>query len=499
VDYVAILCHSKKLKFCKKDTYTMRKTLLLALMLLLIVVPALAQEEETLPDFITHTECEVDLTGETITIYHLGDVSGSYAPITQPLLAGLADAITYYNARGGVCGAELAQQNFDTGGDPAQTQAGYDQLSGQEDKPDLLVLYASGDSELLRTQLAEDEIPVLISAGSLPGLYGENADEPGWVFATNPLYADQFASFCQFVGANPEEFPEPVIGYMGWGGPVASFGMAAFTPEATAYCESQGVEVLDTAESFLPTSTDVSTNVQNLTDAGANIIYVNALATGPVTVAQAIHFLGIQDEVKLASVNWGMDSSAALLARDRLGENGLPILNGMYGSVPFQWWTERTQPGIQLITEQADANERQQQVRNISYLLGWATVDTYVEMYAQAVNEAGSLDAVDGALMKTVIENLEYNPLGLYDINFEGGAIRALPNNRIMQLFFANATMDGIASSGDDALKIEVGDGTNYYPPVYVQRAPEEGFAPAPDTRPGMMDAEEAATEEAGS
>jgi ABC-type branched-subunit amino acid transport system substrate-binding protein len=473
----------------------MRKILLLALMLLIVVVPSLAQE--TLPDFIQHTECEQDLTGETVTIYHIGDVSGSYAPITQPLLAGLSDAIAYYNARGGVCGANLASENFDTGGDPAQTQAGYDQFSGMEEKPDVLILYASGDSELLRTQLAEDEIPVLISAGSMAGLYGENADEPGWIFATNPLYADQFASFCDFVASSPEEFPEPVIGYMGWGGPVASFGMAAFTPESTAYCESKGVEVVDTAEAFLPIATDVSTNVQNLVDAGANIIYVNALATGPVTVAGAIHFLGLQDEVKLASVNWGMDSSAALLARDKLGENGLPILNGMYGSVPFHWWTETSLPGIQLLTEQADANERAPQVRNISYLLGWSTVDTYVELYTQAVNQAGSLDAVDGALMKSVIENLEYNPLGLYDINFQGGEIRALPNNRIMQLFFANATMDGVATSGDDAFKVELGDGTNYYPPVYVQRAPEEGFAPAPDTRPGMIEA--AATEEAGS
>lgn len=461
----------------------MRKILLLAVMLLIVVMPSLAQE--TLPDFIQHTACDVDLTGETVTIYHVGDVSGSYAAITQPLLAGLNDAIAYYNARGGVCGADLASTNFDTGGDLAQTQAGYDQFSGMADKPDLLLLYSSGDSELLRPQLEEDQIPVLISAGSMAGLYGENSDSPGWIFATNPLYTDQFASFCKFVSENPEEFPDPSIGYIGWGAPVASFGMAAFTDETQAYCEGLGVNVIDTPEPFLPIATDVSTNVQNLVDAGANILYVNALATGPVVVAQAIHFLGVEDEVKLASVNWGMDSSAALLSRDKLGLNGLPILNGMYGSVPFQWWTETSLPGIQLLIEQADANQRPAQLRNISYLLGWATVDSYVEMYAQAVNEAGSLEAVDGAVMKSVIENLDFSPLGLYEINFQGGTIRALPNNRIMQLFFANNTMDGIASSGDDALKVPLEDGTNYYPPVYVPRAPTEGFEPAPDMRPG--------------
>jgi ABC-type branched-subunit amino acid transport system substrate-binding protein len=462
--------------------------MLIAMLLLIAGVPVLAQDAPTMPDFIQHTACDVDLTGQTVTIYHIGDVSGSYAPITQPLLAGLNDAITWYNARGGVCGAELASTNFDTGGDPAQAQAGYDQFSSMADKPDLMLLYSSGDSELLRPQVAEDEIPVLISAGSASGLYGENGDEPGWIFATNPLYADQFASFCDFVAANPEEFPEPSIGYIGWGAPVASFGMAAFTDATQAYCEAEGVNVIDTAESFIPIATDVSTNVQNLVDAGANILYVNALATGPVVVAQAIHFLGVENDVKLASVNWGMDSSAALLSRDKLGANGLPILNGMYGSVPFHWWTETSLPGIQLLTEQADANERAPQIRNISYLLGWATVDSYVEMYAQAVNEVGSLEAVDGTVMKGIIENLQYSPLGLYDIDFKGGEIRALPNNRIMQLFFANATADGLATSGDDAMKIALPDSTNYYPPVYIQRAPAEGFAPAPDVLHGAMD-----------
>jgi ABC-type branched-subunit amino acid transport system substrate-binding protein len=469
-----------------------QKMLLLCFVLILavMVAPVAAQDDATLPDFIQHTECEVDLTGGTVTIQHLGDVSGSYAPITQPLLAGLADAIAYFNERGGVCGAMLASENRDTGGDPAQTQAGYDYFSGLEDQPDLLVLYSSADSELLRPQLAEDEIPAIISAGSLEGLYGETGDEPGWIYATNPLYADQFSTFCDFVAANPEEFPEPVIGYIGWGAPVAAFGMAAYTDATQAYCEGVGVDVLDTAESFSAVATDVSTNVDNLYQAGANIIYVNALATGPLRVAEAIHFLGIQDDVKLASVNWGMDTSAALLARTSLGDNGLPVLNGMYGSLPFQWWTETDLPGVALMIEQADANEREPQVRGISYLLGWATVDQYIEMYTITANRVGSLDAINGAEIRTTLDELVYSPLGLFDIDFQGGEIRALPNNRIMQFAFANATRDGLATSGEDALAIPLEDGTNFYPPVYIQRYPEEGFIPAPDTRMAMMESE---------
>ncbi|MBK9123397.1 MAG: ABC transporter substrate-binding protein [Chloroflexi bacterium] len=456
----------------------MRKALLLILLAVLIVVPVGAQEEG-LPDFVERTACEVDLTGQTIPIYHFGDISGSFAFITQPLLAGLGDAISYYNERGGVCGATFEQINRDTAGDPAQSQAAYDDFSNRDPKPDLLILYASADSELLRTQLAEDEIPVLISAGSVDGLYGENADAPGWVFASNPIYVDQIGDFCEFVGANPEMYPDPVIGYISWPG---AFGEAAYKPESIAHCEAAGVEVLDTPEYFLPSATDISTNVQNLVDNGANILYTNSLASGPALVAKTVVDLGLEDDVQLAGVNWALDTSVALLSRSSIGSDGLPAANGYVGSLPFRWYSEREHPGIQLVLSQFAANERTLPQQNISYLLGWATVDTYAELYTQAANQAGSLDAIDGALMYSIIEAVDYYPLDLYHLNYPEG-LRSTSANRMAMLRYVNADMTGPATSGDDALKVDPGDGTTLFVPLLI---PLEDFAPAPDLRPGM-------------
>jgi hypothetical protein len=459
----------------------MRKMLLL-LALLLLAAPVMAQD--SLPDFIEHTECEVDLTGETITIYHFGDISGSYAFITQPLLAGLADAVAYYNAHGGICGAMIASDNRDTGGDLAQTQAHYDYYSSLDPKPDAIVLYASGDAELLREQLTEDQIPAIISAGSVEGLYGEDGSTPGWIFATNPLYADQFGSFCRYVGANPEMFPEPTVGYISWPG---AFGEAAFTPETIGYCAEHGVTVLETPEYFPPTATDITTQVQNLTDAGANILYTNSLASGPRLVAKTAYVdLGLTpDEVRVAGVNWALDTSVGLLSRTDIAADGLPATNGLIGSLPFYWWSERSEPGIALINEQADANERPAAVRNIAYILGWSLVDQYAETYIQTVNRVGSLDAVDGAALKETIENMVYSPLGLFELNYEGGSLRAVSGNRIAMMAFANADMSGIATSGDDALKVPLEDGTTAFIPVLV---PLTDFEAAPDLRPGGAD-----------
>ncbi len=457
----------------------MKKVLLLVVLLSLFVVPAFAQEE--LPEFIQHSACDVDLTGQEVTVYHFGDISGSYAFITQPLLAGLADAAAYFNARGGICGATIVQDNRDTGGDLAQTQAAYDAYSSLDPKPDVIVLYASGDAELLRDQLAEDEIPAFISAGSVAGLYGEDGATPGWIYATNPLYADQIGSFCAYVGANPEQYPDPVIGYISWPG---AFGSAAFTPETMAYCAAQGVSMLETPEYFLPTATDISGNVLNLVDAGANILYTNSLASGPFMIAKTVVDLGLEEDVQLAGVNWALDTSVGLLSRTALGSDGLPAVNGIVGSLPFLWWSERAEPGIALINEQAAANERSLSTQNIAYLLGWATVDTYIEMYIQTLNRVGSLDAIDGAAIKETIDAMVYSPLGFYNMDYTNGS-RAVNGNRMATMMFLNATADGVATSGDDAMKVDLPDGTQAFIPMLV---PLSEFAPAPDLRPGGAD-----------
>ncbi|MDZ4671427.1 MAG: ABC transporter substrate-binding protein [Phototrophicales bacterium] len=472
----------------------MRKlTLLFSIMALiaLFAVPAVAQEDEmAMPDFIQHTACEVDLTGGSIPIIHLGDTSGAYAPITQPLLAGLADAAAYYNAMGGICGAEILvgdEYRVDTGGNPANVEPGYTRL--KELDPDVLILYSSTDSVTLRPFVEADEIPVLISAGSIAGLYGEDAMTPGWIYATNPLYADQFAMFCEYIGSMPEMYPDPVVAYMGWGGPVAEFGLAAYTDEAIAYCESVGVSVLP-AIPFLPIATvdSLAPLVNQAYDDGANIIYVNALATGPVRIAEALEQEGLLGEFTLGSVNWGLDSSVAFLSMGSLSEaDGLPVVNGLIGSMPFGWWSEVTRPGIQLINEQADLNERAPTVRGISYILAWTLVDIYIEMYIQTANRVGSLDAIEGADIRETVENMVYEPLGLQIFNFEGGELRALSSNRIVQMRFLNATGDGVATSGDDAFKVPLDGGATYYPPIIVPLLPADGsFQAAPSMLPGM-------------
>jgi ABC-type branched-subunit amino acid transport system substrate-binding protein len=461
--------------------------LLVVMVLLSVLIAPMAQDDMELPAFITdaRTPCEVDLTGESIQFWHIGDLTGTYSFITGPFVQAFADAASYFNAHGGICGAEITVPDpttIDTAGNQEQTQIIYDRVSAEN--PKFILLYASGDSELLRDQLAEDEIVSLISAGSIAGLYGEDGNSPGWVFATNPLYIDQFGHFCRYISENSEQFPDPVIGYISWPG---AFGEAAYTPESIAYCESLGVNVLDEAdgsgpELFLPTDSDISGSVQNLVDAGANILYTNTLATGPALVAATVTNLGLNDQVQVSGVNWVLDTSVGLLGLQSIGPNGLPSVNGMIGSLPFVWWTETDNPGVQLVIEQADLNERPITIRNIAYIGGWQFIEGFIEINIQAANAAGGLDYT-GADLKAIIETMDYEPLQLLHLHYDEG-VRDLAENRMAVLTYAGVD-GGTVLDGQAPMTVDMGNGTMI--PVTVF-APLEDFRDTPDLRPGGAD-----------
>lgn len=467
----------------------MNRTLcsLLAGMLLILAAPALAQDALLAPPS-THSACAegVDLSGQEFTMLHFGDFTGPLGFITTPLLSALVDAANYYNAAGGICGATITLPDpttIDTGGVPSVTEEIYNRVSTADPKPSLLILYSSDDSEILRDRLAEDEIPVLISAGSIQGLYGEDAQTPGWIYATNPLYVDQLGHFCRFVAENPDQFPEnPTIGYLSWLGAV---GQAAFTPEVIAYCRAQGVGFIDFPEYWHPAqTTDITNSILNLVGNGANILYTNSLASGPFLISKTLALLGLLDEVQLAGLNWALDTTVGLLSASDLAQGvtnsaGLPAVDGLIGSMPFYWWTEAaSHPGVAFVQQQFFLNERPIEIQNIAYLLGFTLMDYWIELYIRTGNRVG-YENIDGPAMKETIETTVYSPLDVFEVDFQGGAIRDTIPNRIGQLRY-------LGTSGGPATSIQDLDLSFGIPiPIVV---PLSEFTDSPELRPGGAD-----------
>ena len=80
-----------------------------------------------------------NLAGETITLYHFGDLSGTLASITGPLIRGAEDAVKAVNDSGGIYGAKLQVKFSDTGGKVEEAVAAYNRFKSA-DKNMLLMI-----------------------------------------------------------------------------------------------------------------------------------------------------------------------------------------------------------------------------------------------------------------------------------------------------------------------------------------------------------------------
>lgn len=413
----------------------MLKKLVILLMLLSVVAlpQAFASHDEPASEAFPsqRSECEVDLSGETVTFYHFGDLSGAYAFITQPLIAGFDDAASYFNENGGLCGATIGQEFRDTGGAQEQTQAFWDEFSALDDAYSIF-LYASADGELLRQQALDADIVLFNAAASELALYGE-AGEPGNQYSIIPLYVDQLGAFCDYISANWDDMGmegDPVIGHLSWEG---AFGRSSDTDTTRAYCEEQGVGYAG-AEYFLPTAPDVSSQLQSLVDSGANIIYTTSLASGPAQVAGTIDALDLGDSVMMAGANWALDTSV-------IGLGGAST-DGIVGNLPYLWWDELAEPGVQIVSgywaanRLADDPEAAVQVRNIAYLSAWASLDLWIEGMTRTINRVGSLDGLSGGELNATMEEFQYDALeGILRLDYTDG-VRSVRQTRIGNIAF---------------------------------------------------------------
>ena len=434
--------------------------------------------DATMP--FAHTVCAtgVDLTNQTVSFYHILDPNDQVDTVYNPLRAGYADAAEYFNTHGGICGATLKQVFDETHWGDAQTV--YNLFAALDPKPVVVTIYGSGDGAQLAPQLAKDQIPALnIRGGSTASAYGADGQTLGWVFATNPLYADQVGAFCDYIAANPDRFPHPVIGFMNLDDSWAKDASEA----SRGYCESLGIGYAGTS-TFSGNDTNVHPHIQNLIDAGANIIYTNSHENAPALVARTLSEMGLQDKVTLATVNRAMDPYVAFSGEKDLGADGLPMINGMLGSLPVRSWAETNHPGIQLITAQANLHQRPLTMHTDGYIMGWDTTDLLIEVYIQTGNRVG-YDHITGAEIKKTLENIVYAPLGgVEQIDYHGGARRALTADRIGQMNYLGQDGKTAARPGNPPLLVTVG-GQQYLVPMIL---PLTDYLPAPDLRPGGAD-----------
>lgn len=405
-----------------------RYTLLIAFLLVTMILgacapkptppPPTATSVPTKPPAPTPTEKPSgppDLSGETITLYHFGDLSGPYAAITAPLIHGAEDAVAAINAAGGIYGAQLEIKFADTGGKVDEAVASYDRFTSEDPNILAMITYGSGEVEALASRFAKDKIVNLTAGLSAKGFYIDS----GYTFGLGPIYTDQFGGTMKFLQDNwatykPEGAGDEVkIAYISW--PTA-FGQGALSDESRAYLDTLGIEIVTEEIIDLSPAADTTTAILNAQAAGANVIWTNTLAFGVSNILNDLHELGLRDQFVVTSDNWGMDlATYAFLADPAFGV-------GLITPFPYLWWNDVDNPGIQYAQKLFEENERTAGEHNVGYLLLVAGVDLLKEAITLAIDTVGYENLTGEAVANALIEMSPYDALyGVLRVDYSGG------------------------------------------------------------------------------
>jgi len=334
-----------------------------------------------------------DLTGETITLYHFGDLSGPLAAVTGPLIHGAEDAVAALNEAGGIYGATVEIKFSDTASS------------------------VEGEVEALAERFAEDKIVNITAGLSAKGMYGPGS---GYTFGLGPIYTDQLAYTMDFLSENWDTYKpadagdEIKLAYISW--PTA-FGQGGLSDESRAYLADNGIEIVSEDIYDVSPVADTTTAILNAQAAGANVIWNNTLAFGPAAILNDLNALGVRDQFVFAADNWAMDLALyAFVADPAFGV-------GMISPFPYLWWTDADNAGIQYAETLFAANERPGSEHNVGYLLLVAGVDLAAQAITHAIDTVGYENLTGEAVHAALIDLSPFEALdGVLLLDFSDGS-----------------------------------------------------------------------------
>lgn len=412
----------------RKSIFTLLAILMVAAMLLSACQPAAEPAveptepapEPTAPPPPTEApvpEGPPDLTGETITLYHFGDLSGPYAAITAPLIHGAEDAIAALNEAGGIYGAMVEIKFADDAGNIDEAVAAYDRFTSEDDNPLIMITYGSGEAEALAERFTEDKIVNITAGLSSKAFYGEGS---GYTFGLGPIYPDQLGFTMAFLLENWADYKpadagdEIKLAYLSW--PTA-FGQGGLTDESRAYLADLGIEIVAEETYDVSPTADTTTAILNAQAAGANVIWTNTLAFGPAAILNDLNSLGVRDQFVVAGCNWAMDlATYAFVADPAYGV-------GLIAPFPYLWWTDTDNAGIQYAQQLFEANEREAAEHNVGYLLLVSGIDMAAQAITHAIDTVGYESLTGEAVHNALIELSPFDVLeGAFKADYSAGS-----------------------------------------------------------------------------
>lgn len=345
---------------------------------------------------------------QSIPVGHLADNTGATSDVGTPYGQGVADALAYINAHGGINGKTMDVESIDYGYQVPRAIAQYKKWSSGSGKVAALQGWGTADTEALVAFVSKDEIPYFSGsyAGALTDPNGASgkAKAAPYNFFYGPSYSDALRAMLIWAAEDWKakgKTGKPKYVHMGGNHPYPNAPKEA----GEAMAKELGFEVVP-AITFPLAPGDYSSQCLTAKNAGVNYAYLGNTAGSNISVLKACKSVGA--DIQFLGNVWGMDENAAKAAGD--------AANGVVFPVRTAAITGDEAPGMALVRDVAKIKDAKGDIyRPVHYITGICSAFLMKEAMEWADKNGG----VTGPNIKTgMYQKKDWVPVGLEGVCF---------------------------------------------------------------------------------
>jgi branched-chain amino acid transport system substrate-binding protein len=358
----------------------MKKTLLAGAALCALAVPALA--------------------ADGIPVGHIADLTGATSSVGKPYGAGIADAMKYINANGGVAGKKLEFETIDYAYEVPRAMSTYKKLTSDQ-KVVAIQGWGTSDTEALTASVAKDMIPYFSASysGHLTDPQGKtSAKASPYNFFYGPSYSDGCRGLVQWAAADWKKkggAAKPKFVHMGDNHPYPNAPKQA----CGAYAKEMGFDVLQEIQYSLKPG-DFKAQCLSLKESAANYAYLANTSGSTISLLKSCETVGVSAQF-MGNI-WGMDEPSLKTAGD--------AADGMVWTVAAATWNDDT-PGMKLVREISKVSDPSgAEARPVHYIRAVCSV-FYMKEAMEAAAKAGPLTGP--SIKAAMYQKKDWVPAGL--------------------------------------------------------------------------------------
>lgn len=312
------------------------------------------------------------------------DLTGGTADVSTPYSEGVKGYVDWVNSKGGVEGHPIELTSADYAYKVDQAEQLYTQYSSEGVV--VFMGWGTGDTEALRTKVAEDKIPFM-SASYAEALL--NMSEAPYNFLVGTSYSDQAIiaarwAFDDWKAKGKSGSPKFVVIHND-----SPFGTAPVA-DVKAYVEANGGELINIA---MPKgATDYVAELAQMTTFGANYVIVQNVSSPAAVLLKDAKAQGFG--AQFICLNWCADENLVKLAGD--------ASEGVMGAIPFAPPSSRVKGH-----DDADAYLKSKgsslDEKGLHYTQGWWTMAVMTEGIRRVIKDGKE---VNGENIKAALETI---------------------------------------------------------------------------------------------